>query len=332
MNKGLYDFNTGFPYNNIFEQNINNKKSIKSHATRIGICILIFLAAPTCLGLLLGFTGLFEVYSDSISLQYCVEMFLMVFFLFLPFFIVYTFSNKQAKEKIALSFEKPKSPLLFAISIPLGLMLCFAGDYISSVIAMFFEQIGITLTSVPDYEIPTEGTDLFLFAFSTIVPPAIIEEFTMRAVTMQPLRKYGDKFAIVMTALVFGLMHRNAVQGIFAFIAGIVFGYIAVSTNSVWPAVIVHALNNSFSVILSVLNETNEESANKVYAVVISVVTVAGILSAVFFFLSGKRNRLKNPMPMLPVKEKVSSFLFNVPMVIAMLIMVFYTLFGDFNG
>lgn len=330
MDGNFYNMGNGFPFeNNFHAQNIKSKKDIKTHAVRIGICILIFLSAPLVLGGLLGITGLYDAYSENLSLQYCIEMLLMVVFLFLPFFGVYSISPKKDKRKIALSLEKPESPLLFALAIPMGLMLCFAGDYASSVIASFFEQIGITLTSVPDFEVPTQGTDLFLFAFSTIVPPAIIEEFALRSVTMQPLRRYGDKFAVIMTALVFGLMHRNAVQGIFAFIAGLVFGYITVATNSVWPAVIVHALNNGFSVILSVLNETNEEMANKIYAVVISVVMVAGIFSAVILFLFAKRNKLRNPMPMLPVKEKVKSFLLNIPMVIAMVIMVFYTIFGD---
>ncbi|MBQ2828248.1 MAG: CPBP family intramembrane metalloprotease [Clostridia bacterium] len=330
MDGKFYDVSNGFPFeNNFHAQNMKRKKDIKSHAIRIGVCILIFLSAPFVLGAILGVTGLFDIYSENLSLQYCIEMLLMVVFLFLPFFAVYSISPKKDKDKIALSLEKPKSPLLFALAIPMGLMLCFAGDYISSVIATLFEQIGITLTSVPDFEVPTEGTGLFLFAFSTIVPPAIIEEFALRSVTMQPLRKFGDKFAIIMTALVFGLMHRNAVQGIFAFIAGIIFGYIAIAADSVWPAVIVHALNNSFSVILSVLNETNEEVANKVYALVVSIVMVAGVFSAMFFFLFAKRNKLRNPIPILPVKEKVKSFLLNIPMVISMVFMILYTLFGD---
>lgn len=330
MDEHFYNMNSVFPFeNNFHAQNIKSKKNIKNHAVRIGACILIFLLVPYALGAILGVTGLFDIYSENLSFQYCVEMFLMIAFLFFPFFCVYFVSPKQDKEKIALSLEKPESPLLFALAIPIGLMLCFAGDYISSVIATLFEQIGITLTSVPDFEVPTEGTDLFLFAFSTIVPPAIIEEFALRSVTMQPLRKYGDKFAIIMTALVFGLMHRNAVQGIFAFIAGIVFGYIAIATNSVWPAVIVHALNNSFSVLLSVLNETNEETANKIYALVVSIVLVTGIFSAAIFFIFGKRNKLRNPMPTLPVKEKVRAFLLNIPMVISVIIMILYTLFGD---
>lgn len=323
----------GYFYQNDYRQAItNHKKNIRRHSVRIGICILLFLSAPLFLSVGLSLTGLFEKYSESLILQYCTEMFLMVLFLFIPFFAVYLSTDKSSKKAILLSLEKPVSPTLFLLSIPFGLMLCFAGDYVSSVISSLFEAVGITLTSLPDFEIPTSGTELFLFAFSTIVPPAIIEEFALRSVTMQPLRKYGDLFAIVMTALVFGLMHRNAVQGIFAFIAGAVFGYITVATNSVWPAVIVHALNNGFSVLLNVLMEINEEQANRVYALVVSIVMVTGILSAVLFFVIGERNKPKNKMPFLPLKEKCSSFFINIPMIIAFIIMILYTVFGDFNG
>ncbi len=329
MNEGFYNFGTGFHDNNLFQMKIRHKKNIRRHAIRVGICILVFLSAPLVFGTVLGLTGFYEQYSESFALQYCTEMFLMVTCLFVPFFAVYISSDKKNRQAITASLEKPEASLLFLVSIPFGLMLCFAGDYISSVISTLFEQIGITLTNTPDYEVPTSGSNLFLYAFATIVPPAIIEEFALRSVTMQPLRRYGDKFAILMTALVFGLMHRNAVQGIFAFIAGVVFGYIAIAANSVWPAIIVHALNNSFAVLVNVLLQTNEETANRVYALVVSIVMVTGIISGAVFFFVADRNKLKKPVAYLTLKEKSSSFFLNVPMIISLAVMVFYTIFGD---
>ncbi len=326
-----FEFEEYDPFSeNIFARNLEHKKSIRKHANRTGLCILCFLAAPLVLSLGLSITGLYDFYFENFSFQYCVEMLLMVFFLFIPFLFVYIIGDKEDKERVILSLEKPSSPPVFWLTIPFGLMLCIAGDYISSWISALFEAIGITLTSVPDYEVPTSGSALFLFAFSTIVPPAIIEEFALRCVTLQPLRKYGDKFAIVMTALVFGLMHRNAVQGIFAFIAGLVFGYIAILANSVWPSIIIHALNNAFAVVVNVMNEINPELTNVVYMVVLIIIAVAGVLSAVGLVVTTKKKVLmKNPMPRLPVKAKLSSFLLSIPMMISIAIMLVYTIFGD---
>ena len=64
-----------------------------------------------------------------------------------------------------------------------------------------------------------------------------IEEFAMRGVVMQSLRKYGDWFAIIMSSLVLALVHGNMVQIPFAFIAGIAIGYAVTVTGSMWTGV-----------------------------------------------------------------------------------------------
>lgn len=330
MNNSYFNFGNGFPYqNNSFEIAEKTKWGIKRHSVKIGICILIFLSSPYIFGTLLSIFGLYEKYLNSLVLQYACDMFLTVLMLFLPFYIVYSLSEKKDKNLIEKSLEKPKSPMLTFSAVGFGLMLCFAGDYFSSFVYSLFQSVGITLTTTGDVEIPTSGLPLFAFAFSTIVVPAVIEEFTMRAVTMQPLRKYGDKFAILMTSLVFGLMHRNAVQGIFAFIAGAVFGYIAIATNSVWTASAVHALNNGFYVLINVMNEVNPDLSDKVYTIFVSCVFVIGCVCAVLFALSRDRYRLKSSRDILTLRQKSSVFIFkSVPMVIAIAWMLFYTLFG----
>lgn len=324
-NQQNYGFN---PFNN-FEIIFNHKKSIKKHSTAVGVCILVFLAAPYVTGIILSLTGLFDVYENNLSFGYAAELIMNVLALFVPFYIVYKTTSKENKALIEKSLDKPVSTSLAVSSVFFGLMLCFAGDYISYYISVLFESVGITLTSSPEQVIPTSGTDMFLFIFSMVVPPAIIEEFTLRSVTMQPLRKYGEVFAIVTSAVVFALMHRNAVQGIFAFIAGLVLGYIAVSTNSVWPTVIIHALNNASSAVTSILNETNEEFANNFYAVLVSVVFVLGLISAIPFFKNKRRISIKRKPQILSVKDKTQSFFLTLPMIVSIIIMVIYTVFGE---
>lgn len=76
----------------------------------------------------------------------------------------------------------------------------------------------------------------------------------MRGVVMQPLRKYGDWFAILTSAFVFALMHGNLVQAPFAFIAGIGLGYAVIASGSLWTGILIHLLNNSISVIQTIGN------------------------------------------------------------------------------
>ncbi|MBQ7957133.1 MAG: CPBP family intramembrane metalloprotease [Clostridia bacterium] len=326
-NSDPYNFNNGMPYFNFYEITHKAKADLKRLSIRIGVCILVFLSAPYILGLMLNLSGTYDLYLNNSAFQFAVELLYSVIFLFLPFFLLYKTEKKDNRLLIESSFEKPQSPGVFFAAIGFGLMLCFCGDFISTWISAFFENLGITLTTTAEISIPTSGAPLLLFILSTAILPAAVEEFAMRAVTMQALRKYGDRFAIIMTALVFGLMHRNAVQGIFAFIAGVVFGYITIATKSVWTAVIVHSLNNGIYVIFNVVNETDPALFEKIYPIFLTAVFVIGLGCSVPFVMSSNRLKLAKAPVFPSAKDKLKSFLLTIPMIISIVWMLIYTLF-----
>lgn len=55
--------------------------------------------------------------------------------------------------------------------------------------------------------------------------------------------------AIVASALIFGIIHMNPAQIMGATLLGMFFAWLYVKTNSIWPSVICHILNNSIAVI-----------------------------------------------------------------------------------
>ena len=71
----------------------------------------------------------------------------------------------------------------------------------------------------------------------------ITEEFFFRGAGLRGLERYGKVFAIVMTAILFGLFHANFDQLFFASIIGLGFGYIAFEYN-IWWAIFYHIFNN----------------------------------------------------------------------------------------
>jgi ABC-type dipeptide/oligopeptide/nickel transport system permease subunit len=54
---------------------------------------------------------------------------------------------------------------------------------------------------------------------------------------------WGKRFATLCTAFVFGIFHGNLLQTPFAFVVGLVLGYVACEYNIVW-AMILHMVNN----------------------------------------------------------------------------------------
>ena len=81
------------------------------------------------------------------------------------------------------------------------------------------------------------------------VTPAICEELAFRGFMLSGFRHVGHKWrAIVYSALFFGLTHAIFQQSIIACLVGVVIGYIAVQTGSIFPAMVYHLIHNALAV------------------------------------------------------------------------------------
>lgn len=84
----------------------------------------------------------------------------------------------------------------------------------------------------------------WLNLLSVAVVGPIIEEWLCRKQIISRMRRYGEKTAILVSALIFGLMHMNLYQFFYAFGLGLVFGYIYVRTSRLRYTIGLHmALN-----------------------------------------------------------------------------------------
>ena len=86
---------------------------------------------------------------------------------------------------------------------------------------------------------------LFVFAFAA----PLCEELAFRGAIFSGLRTSGKIFvSIVLQALMFGCMHLNFNQMMYAFAIGIAFGLIVEATGSIWTSYVGHMLINGFGV------------------------------------------------------------------------------------
>jgi membrane protease YdiL (CAAX protease family) len=54
----------------------------------------------------------------------------------------------------------------------------------------------------------------------------------------------------VVSALMFGVIHFIPQQVVNAFVIGLILGFIYVRTDSLWPVIIIHALNNAMAYVV----------------------------------------------------------------------------------
>lgn len=94
-----------------------------------------------------------------------------------------------------------------------------------------------------------------LAIITTIILAPIGEELLFRGITLKWLEDASGKFwlANILQAIMFGVYHANIVQGMYAAFMGIVFGYVRKKYNSMYAAILLHALVNFFGTVINPL-------------------------------------------------------------------------------
>ncbi len=195
----------------------------------------------------------------------------------LPFLFVKIINKKPVYE--TCSFNSPNNNLsVYCIGFVIGLAM--VANIVTTVLNNFF-------ATYFDYQAVQQSigdnsySGVFEFVFTLVniaVFPALIEEFAFRGIILGTLRKYGDMPAILFSATIFALFHGNFVQIPFAFIVGIGLGLTVVITNSIWPAIVAHFLNNALAVVINYFSINSAIISLLIFALVIAI----GIISLVF--------------------------------------------------
>lgn len=302
-----------------------SKKTLRALSICAGIGLLGFMLMQQVFSGILMLLGLSELYLGNALFQSSYGILFSIFCVGAPFLAVY-FLLALRRQVPAIPLNAPQNKLRAFLLVLIGLLICMAGNYATSGLLLFFELFHIELTA-PEVTAPAGVLGCVMLFLQSAVVPAVVEEFAMRGVVMQPLRKYGDWFAILTSAFVFALMHGNLVQAPFAFIAGIGLGYAVIASGSLWTGILIHLLNNAISVIQTIaVANLPAERASLVSAILIGVVVAAGAAALLVYVLK-KGMRMVLPLSGLPLRrgEKITAYLFTPPTILALAMMVWST-------
>lgn len=91
------------------------------------------------------------------------------------------------------------------------------------------------------------GRHPLVYLLTVALVPAVVEELYMRGVVMQVFSRYaGTGLSILLSAVVFAMLHGSLHNFIGPLLGGLVFGWLTFTFGSIWPAVIAHLTNNLF--------------------------------------------------------------------------------------
>ena len=265
------------------------KKEIQKTANHIGGGLLLFYGIQIVLSFVLVFFIIFgmsqEIIGDpafTLTLNIAITL---IGFLSGAFLI---YKTENTKPQNVISFSTPKKGTLSA-AIMVGVGFCYAANIVVSLLQSSFQNIFPFVQT--EIELPRGGLGFILSVISVAVAPALLEEFLFRGAIMGNLIKYGKPFAIFTSAFLFGLIHGNLVQIPFAFLVGLVLGFLIIETDSIWTGVIIHFINNFISVCVDYLGDyVKEDILNIFYLIAVALFIVIGIVG--IYILSVRNKNL----------------------------------------
>ena len=143
----------------------------------------------------------------------------------------------------------------FFIFLPICFCLMYTGNLLGTGLSYLLSS-GTAENAVESFAMDNHPLK---FVVIVILAP-LLEEYVCRKQLIDRTRQYGEKTAVLLSALVFGLLHQNLFQFFYAFALGLVFAYIYTRTGRLRYSVAIHCIINFMGSVIApwLVSMTNE--------------------------------------------------------------------------
>ena len=105
-------------------------------------------------------------------------------------------------------------------------------------------------TGYQDLETSIYSASLWWQILAAGIMAPVLEEIVFRGILFGNYRSsIGAWPAIILSSVIFGLMHYNLVQFVYAFFLGVFFAYLMEKTGELWTCVLAHVVANMYSLL-----------------------------------------------------------------------------------
>lgn len=152
-------------------------------------------------------------------------------------------------------------------------------NFLTSILIMLVGSLKGSDVVNPIAEVVGNSTWIWSLIFVGILSP-IIEELMFRGIMLNKIRIYGDKVAIITTAILFGLFHANFSQFFYAVALGLVFAYVTLKTRTIKYSIILHiAVNMVGSVIMpAIVGDGSNIQLVGLAGIILIIVSIIGVV------------------------------------------------------
>ncbi len=215
-----------------------------------GKVFLIALLAPIIMAFLFSYIASsiaqgqeVEIEVITSSMGYYIAFTICTLLLYVAIVLVYNKTKKISFRALNLDFKMKWQTYLLLIAI--GVLSIFGIQYFIGAIDNFLKVVGYPLSSDLAGLNPTSWGKYVLAVVFLGIFPAIGEELIFRGVILHGLRsRFNDIVAVILSALMFAIMHESLQQLVYPFILGCIMGWVVLRTGSLVSSIIIHFVNN----------------------------------------------------------------------------------------
>lgn len=246
-----------------------------------------FAFTYVCMGIISATGRVFEEGSDVFTIMFneypwfAILTVSLTELVFLCLYFCYNRANRIKVNSVNVHFKKINW-WTFALSAFVGIV-CMAGLFclIEGCFGKMFDVLNISKKPEETLSLPLNNGGWYVANLIILgILPAICEELIFRGVIFQGLKERFSKWAsVLLSALLFALMHQNIEQFLYPFLLGCVLAIVMDRTNNLIYPIIIHLFNNWATITLSFLNETHvlKISFNITWWFVLISVVLAGL-------------------------------------------------------
>ena len=208
------------------------RKPVRKSYSRVALALTLMALTILAAQIGLSRTGLDPLFT----------LYLPIYGIGLPVFLL-TVGRQREKTSLPRRSLRPRE---FLALIP----ACFFVMYGGNIVGLMLQRITGVLFH---WRLGLQAADTGSTAFPAVqvavvaVAAPIMEEFVFRRCVLNRLLPYGEKAALLASALFFALFHRSVNQVCYAFLLGLVFGYVYLKTGKLRYSAALHILINTLS-------------------------------------------------------------------------------------
>ena len=216
-----------------------NLNEAKKHFSRLGLGTFVILG----LGSIVQILAMGVV--DTVWPQWMENSWGMWLITFVPLYLIAVPVGLLLLRKVPVKpLEKHDlKPGRYIVSAIICIFMMYAGNILGTIVTALLQLLPGISAGNPVLGFATDNALLPKVLFMVILAP-VIEEYIFRKQLIDRMHIYGEKLAVITSALMFGLFHGNLSQLFYAFTLGLVFGYVYLKTGKLRYSIGLHMLIN----------------------------------------------------------------------------------------